>query len=135
MVHRVLKIGRWVVDFLFATESYDEEGVLSCLYDIDAPYDVMLRAKHIMERNRLNRGFTFGNPDLHRAVVVTGPTSSARQFLNTFSHEVDHLTDIIAESNGVKSDPEGTSYLTGDTTMALAEVICALGCSHCRRVK
>lgn len=135
MVHRVLKIGRWVVDFLFAIERYDDEGVLSCLYDIEAPYNVMLRAKTIMEKARYNRGFTYGNPELRRAVVVVGPTTSARQFLNTFSHEVDHLSDIIADSLGVKGEPEGTSYLTGDTTMALAEVVCALGCEHCRQVK
>lgn len=135
MIHRVLKIGRWVVDFLFATERYDEDGVLACLYEIGAPYDIMTRAERIMESGRYNRGFTYGNPVNRRAVVVTGPTTSAKQFLNTFSHEIDHLSDIIAESLGIKWEPEGTSYITGDTTMALAEVICAMGCDHCREVK
>ena len=135
MIHRVLKINRWVIDFIFAEDGYDEEAVLAFLYDVDAPYDVMVRANRIMESGRYNRGFTFGNPVLHRAVVVVGPTTSAKQFLNTFSHEVDHLSDIIARSLGVKDEREGTSYLTGETTMALAEVICALGCEHCRQVK
>ena len=135
MVHRVLKIGRWVVDFLFAVDSYDEEGVLACLYEVGAPYDVLERAERIMNSGRYNRGFTYGNPLLRRAVVVVGPTTSGRQFANSFSHEIDHLSDIIAESLGLKGDREGTSYLVGDTTMALVEVLCSMGCDHCREGK
>lgn len=134
MIRRVLKIGRWVVDFIFADSGYDEEAVLGCLYDIDAPIPVMQRAARIMESRAYNRGFTFGNPDLHRAVVVVGPTTSGRQFQNTFAHEIDHLSEQIAEYYGLKGHPEGKSYITGDTTMALAEIICQLGCDKCREM-
>lgn len=133
MIHRVLKIGHWVIDFLFATESYDEEGVLSCLYEIDCPYDIMLRANRIMESKRYNRGFTFSNADLRRAVCVVGPTTSGKQFVNTFVHEVRHVADAIAKSIGYELDAEGPAYLSGDAAMALAEVLCELGCDHCRK--
>ena len=132
MVHRVLKIKRWVVDFLFAVDGYDEEGVLACLYEIGAPYDTMARAERIMQSGRYNRGFTYGNPELRRAVVVVGPTTSGKQFQNSFSHEIDHLSDFIAMSRGTRDEMEGTAYITGDTTMALADVVCKLGCEHCR---
>ena len=131
MIHRVLMIGSWAVDFLFAKKDYDVEGVLSCLYDIDAPISVMQRAYRIMNSKKYNRGFTYANQDLHRAVVVVGPTTSGKQFQNTFSHEIDHLSDFIAESIGLEYDPEGTAYIVGDTTMELAEILCELGCDHC----
>jgi len=131
MIHRALRIGSWVVDFLFAVSDYDEEGVLACMYEIGAPPDIMDRASRIMEGGKYNRGFTFGNPDIRRAIVVVGPTTSGKQFQNTFSHEIDHLSDIIAMSLGTRYDPEGTAYITGDTTMELAEVVCYLGCEHC----
>ena len=105
--------------------------VLGCLYDIDAPVPVMQRADKIMEGRKYNRGFTFANPALRRALVVVGPTTSGRQFINTFSHEINHLSDQIADYYGVKSHPEARAYITGDTTMALAEVICHFGCDHC----
>lgn len=120
------------MDFIFAEDGYDEEAVLGFLYDIDAPIQVMQRANRIMESGYYNRGFTFTNPDLRRAVVVVGPTTSGRQFVNTLSHEIDHLSDAIAEYYGIKNQREGTSYITGDTTMALTEVICHLGCDKCR---
>lgn len=135
MIKRTLHIGHWVVDFLFANNDYDEEGVLACLYDIDAPIDVMQRAYRIMESGRYNRGFTFNNPDLLRSVVVVGPTTSGKQFINSFTHEVRHLADGIARYLGVDLDSEKPAYITGDTAMALGEVLCELGCEHCRGVK
>ena len=135
MIKRALRIGRWVVDFLFAEEGYDKEGVLACLYDIYAPSDIMERAGRIMDRGRYNRGFTFSNPDLRRAVCVVGPTTSGHQFQNTFVHEVRHVANAIAESIGYDLGGEEAAYLSGDTAMALAEVVCRLGCDHCRAVK
>ena len=131
-MRRVLRIGRWVVDFIFAEDGYDEEAVLGCLYDMDAPYGKMRRALEIMESGDYNRAFTFANADLKRALVMIGPTTSGEEFINSLSHEIDHLSDAIAEYYGIKGHREGTSYLTGDTTMALAKVICRLGCHHCR---
>lgn len=128
MVHRVLKIGTWVIDFIFAHDGYDEEGVLSCLYEIDASLEVMRRAYRVMESGKPNRGFTFSNPQLHRSVVVVGPTTSGKQFINTFVHEVRHLADAIAKSIGYELDAEGPAYISGDSAMALADIVCRLGC-------
>ena len=127
-----MAIGKWVVDFLFARLDYDIEGVLACLYEIDAPSDVLRQADEIMEDDRLNCGFTFTNPRMKRAVVVIGPSSSGEQFLNTLTHEVHHLAVAIADSIGVDLDGETPAYLTGDAVMALAKTICEFGCPHCK---
>lgn len=132
MIREVLRVGRWVAEFIFADDGYDEEAVLGFLYDIDAPVPVMRRANRIMESKAYNRGFTFCNPDLRRAVVVVGPTTSGRQFINTFSHEINHLSEQISEYYGLRDHPEASAYLTGDTTMALTKIICKLGCERCR---
>lgn len=131
MIHRVLKIGRWVVDFLFAKLDYDDEGVLACLYEIDADYDVLRQVNRIMDSDKLNCGFTFANPDLRRAVVVIGPSSSSKEFLNTTVHEIHHLAVAIADSLGYDLEGETPAYLAGDSALALAETICELGCPHC----
>lgn len=132
MVHRVLPIGSWVVDFLFAKLDYDDEGVLACLYDMDADYDVMKKANDIMDSDRLNCGFTFANPDLKRALVVVGPSSSGKQFVDTLSHEVHHLAVAIAKSIGVDLYGEVPAYIAGDATMALIDTVCEFGCPHCQ---
>ena len=128
MIHRVLGIGRWIVDFLFATERYDIDGVLACLLDTRAPDHILEEAEDLMLSCDYNCGFTYTNPRLRRAVVLIGPTTSGDEFLDTLVHEIRHLADAIAKSVGVDLDSEQPAYISGDTTKALAKVICELGC-------
>ena len=128
MIYRVLNIGRWVVDFLFATRKYDTEGVLACLRDAHAPARILDQAEDLMLSCDKNCGFTYTNPYSRRAVVLIGPTTSGDEFLNTFVHEVRHLADGIARSLGVELDSETPAYLSGETARALADTVCLLGC-------
>lgn len=128
MIHRVLDIGRWVVDFLFATKRYDIDGVLACLSDARAPRDILEQAEDLMLSCKYNCGFTYTNQKYRRAVVLIGPTTSGEEFQDTFVHEVRHLADAIAHSLGVPLDSEKPAYISGDTARALSEVVCELGC-------
>ena len=101
-VHRVLKIGRWVVDFVFATKVYDVQGILSCLYDAGAAGWMMDEAEELMSEGGYNTGFTYANPGIHRAVVVVGPTTSGAEFTNTLTHEIHHLAVAIASELGIE---------------------------------
>ena len=81
MIHRVLKIGRWVVDFLFAEERYDIEGVVSCLRHVGAPGYIIDQAVDLMGSGKQNTGFTYSNEMTLSAVVCIGPTSSGDELL------------------------------------------------------
>ena len=132
MIHRVLLIGKWVVDFVFATERYDIDGILSCLYDAGAPGWVMDDAEMLMSSGDYNTGFTYSNKDNLRAVVVVGPTTSGSEYIDTLVHEIHHLAVAIASELGIDLESETPAYLAGDSARALAEVVCELGCEHCR---
>lgn len=133
MIKRTLRIGHWVADFLFCEDRYDIDGVVACLYDAFAPQRIIDKAVNLMRSCEYDCGFTYSNPVHRRAVVLIGPTTSASEFLNSFSHEVRHLADAIALSIGVDLHSETPAYLTGDAVMALAEVVCRFGCEHCRK--
>lgn len=149
MFHRVLRIGRWVVDFIFAHRGYDIDGILACLYDCGASGRVMRQAEDLMfgcEMERasdgpnglmyecgFNQGFTFANSERERAVVVIGPTTSGAEFLDTTTHEIYHLAVAIGSRLGFDLRGEGPAYLSGDTMRELADIVCHLGCDHCRR--
>lgn len=149
MIHRVLRIGRWVVDFIFAHRGYDIDGILACLYDCGASGRVMQKAEDLMSGCEmdyasdgpnglmyecgLNQGFTFSNAELERAVVVIGPTVSGAEFQNTLVHEIYHLAVAIGAHLGFDLRGEGPAYLSGGTMLELADIVCHLGCEHCRR--
>lgn len=131
MIKRTIKIGRWVVDFLFATKGYDPDGALASLYDAGASEDVLSRARSLMESCEYNCGFTFGNQYRMRAVVMIGPASSGEEFQDTLVHEIHHLAVIIASNLGIDLEGEWPAYLSGDTMRELADVVCRLGCPDC----
>jgi len=131
MVRRTLRIGRWLVYFLFFTEDYDKEMILSFLDTFGASDAVLERAGKIMEDGFLDRGFTFSNPDLRRALVVTGPSSSGAEFINTLAHELHHLSVAIAQNIGFDLEGEEPAYIQGDTMGEFIQVICRLGCDGC----
>jgi len=131
MIRRSLRIGRWTVYFLFCPDGYDEEAILDLLYDLDATDHILVTVADKMRKARPNEGFTYSNLALRMAVVVIGPTTSGREFQNTLVHEIHHLAVAVADSLGVDLDGETPAYIAGDSAMALAGVICQLGCETC----
>lgn len=130
-MYRVIKIGSWIVDFMFCPEKYDSEAVVALLRDGGAGKSTIARAEDLMESGHMNTGFTYANEDAHRAIVVVGPSSSGSEFIDTFSHEIYHVASAIASSIGYDLDGEGPAYIAGDTARDLLDVVCELGCKHC----
>lgn len=133
MIRRVLKIGRWEVEFYFATEVYDAEELLDRLYYFGAPASVIRQADDLISAGAPNTGFTFSNPYEHLAIVAIGPTSSSDEFIDTLVHEIHHLAVAIASELGIKLESETPAYIAGDSARALAEVVCELGCPCCHK--
>lgn len=133
MIQRNLDIGRWHVEFYFCPDGYDVDTIDDRLFDFGAGGSTMTRACDLMEQEAPNTGFTFCNPFQHRALVAIGPTTSGKEFINTFVHELYHLAVGIAEDLGVDLTSETPAYLIGDMTRELASTICELGCSRCHK--
>lgn len=133
MIYRKLKLGRWVCDFYFCSEDgYDPMRILWQLRSLGAPDSALRRAEKKMEDNRINEGFSWNDHEHMRSVVVVGPSSSGKEFIDTFVHELGHVADGIAKHLGLSLDSEESKYILGDAARDLADVVCRLGCSDCR---
>lgn len=128
MDEKYLNIGRWIVCFMFCFERYDIERILSVLLESGASNSVLDSADWLMNKNKLNTGFTFTNEDRMIAVVAIGPASSGKEFIDTFIHEIHHLAVAIASNVGVDLESEMPAYLSGDLAREMAEYICNIGC-------
>lgn len=124
-------IGRWAVEFVFATDGYDVGNILTTLYDMGASEDVADSVYELVTSGKLNTGFTFTNAENLSALVAVGPVSSSSEFLDTVVHELHHLSVAIAGNLGIDLEGEATAYLSGDSARELADIICTLGCPHC----
>lgn len=134
MTRRDLSVGRWAVEFYFSDEEgYDEDILIDRMFDHGAGAPIIGRAMALIEKNAPNTGFTFSNPMDRVAIVAIGPTTSGEEFINTLVHELHHLAVAIADSLGIDLDSEAPAYIAGDSALALADIICKMGCSHCRK--
>ena len=135
MEYRVLKIGRWIVKFLFAVDKYEIGKTLALLDSMEASKEILERTREIMESGHMNTGFTFTNPSIFRAAVVVGPSTSGKEFVNTLVHEIHHLAVAIASELGIDLESETPAYIAGDSVLELADLICELGCDKCSEDK
>lgn len=131
MIERDLYIGRWRVHFMFATDGYEDELVLTRLYDAEASYDIMRDVNNLMDSCEANCGFTYANGDSYEIIVLIGPTTSGEEFQNTLVHEIHHVAVAIASSLGIDLESETPAYIAGDSMRDLAGVVCELGCRRC----
>lgn len=121
----------WHVDFFFAITHYEQLPIVSIMEEMDAPRKVMQRVVEKMTEGKIDTGFTYSNPYQRRSIVVIGHSSRGAQFLNSFTHELRHLTDDIAIECGMKMAGEEAAYLTGDVAMKVADIVCDFSCNHC----
>ncbi len=131
MIHRRVVINEWACEFYFAMGAYRRREILGQLVSCQAPDPVLRRVRHNMRADKLNTGFTFSNGDIRKSVIVIGNTSSGSEFLNSFVHELRHLTDDIAVADGMQLSGEPVAYLAGDIANELSDVVCHLSCDRC----
>jgi|GEM_PF-3063576 len=132
MIHRALRVYGWTVDFLFAVKQNDEEGVLGCLYDYGATKRVIEDVLDIMDPALVDCGFTFSNSDRRVCLSWIGPQSAGAQYINTTVHEIVHVAMAVAREAGINPLSETFAYLVGDITQEVSDILCELGCDHCR---
>lgn len=118
----------WLVYCYFATHSQDAPEILDMIDRIGISEDKYHQAEEHLFRSDYNSGITFSNIGKRASVMVFSHTSSARQMLNTFAHELRHLADDIALASNIPSRGEQVAYLTGDIAMTLAASLLQIVC-------
>ena len=134
MIHQRVYFERedWVIHCFLDVRKRDVPAILTLLSSLNLLDD---EAAESLERNDFNSGLTISDLLRQESVIVAAHTTSAKQMVNTFTHEIRHLTDHIALAHGIPQSGEPIAYLTGDISMALAgsllQLVC--DCPHCNR--
>lgn len=133
MLVRRVNIRCWDVVFYFSFDSSDMERILDALLWADAPDSIISNVSENVSAGRYNEGFCFSNPRKRRTVVGVGDTSTGSEFLDTTIHEIVHVTQDIAHTDGIEPWGEDFAYLAGDISRCVSDVVCEMSCPHCRR--
>ena len=136
MIRQTINIEQygWDVYVFMAATADDAPDIIKVLNDIGISAAQFMRAERHLQRAVHDSGMTYSSGRTRESVVVISQSSSPEQTINTFSHELRHLADDIANAIHLPNGGEEIAYLTGDIACALAgsllHIICE--CPKCR---
>ena len=119
----------WRVYVYLAASKDDAPEILRKLEYIGIDGQQYMRAeRHLQKAFRDNTGMTYSNLDTRTSMMVIGRSTTVEETVNTFSHELRHLGDDLAEACRIPHHGEEIAYLTGDVACALAGSLLRIVC-------
>lgn len=114
---------QWKIHLFFHSNKYDSDVILGRLRDIGCVGYNLFNATKSLKNGKKNEGLTYSNYNTRESVLVVGQTSSFDELMNSSSHEIDHLSKHIVQANGIDIFSEEASYLVGDLTQKIYNVL------------
>lgn len=123
----------WHVRVYYAVTTYWAERIIRDLVRIGCHGTELRRAYDNLLRGDLNTGITYSNTAAGETVMVISLTSTPAQFLNSWLHEMRHLSRHIERACGISPYGEEAAYLAGDIGQRMFPVARKFICEHCRK--
>lgn len=134
MIRQKIKIEKydWEIYAYYAISSYYIDEILEHLWEIGVDGEDAIKAYENLSENKLDTGLCYSNYAKRKSIIVIAKTSSAREFLNSLTHEASHACVHIASAQHVNMKSEEFAYMVGDLCMDMYPKIKHLLCECCR---
>ena len=103
----------WIVHVYYDTTPENANEITNALHHLGCSYKGIVRTRKQILSGEYNNGMTYSNRVLKQSIVSLGRASGFAQFLNSFVHELQHLSTHIAQACGMPLDGEEICYLSG----------------------
>lgn len=103
----------WIVHVYYDTTPKNANEITNALYYLGCSYKGIVRTRKQILSGEYNNGMTYSNRVLKQSIVSLGRASEFAQFLNSFVHELQHLSTHIAQTYDIPLDGEEICYLSG----------------------
>ena len=122
----------WKVYVYYDVTSKDIIKIITKLQELKLPKSYITSAYTTLISNKLNQGLTETNSKLKKSIVVFTKTTNASQFVNSFVHELGHLSHHIARTYNLDLNGEEVQYIAGDIAQQMFKRCHTLMCDYCR---
>lgn len=122
----------WKVYVYYDVTPKDAIEIITKLQEIKLPKSYITSAYTTLVSNKLNQGLTETNSKLKESIVVFTKTTNASQFVNSFVHEIGHLSNHIAVTYNLDLNGEEVQYIAGDIAQQMFKRCHTLMCNYCR---
>lgn len=124
---------KWYVKVYYAVTTYWVSRILKDLRSIGCHGKELEKAERNLSAGVLNTGLTYSDFNGHNSVMVISLTSTPDEFLNSWLHEMRHLSRHIELAYGISPYGEEAAYLAGDIGQRMFPVAKNFICEHCRK--
>ena len=122
----------WKVYVYYDVTSKDTIKIITKLQELKLPKSYITSAYTTLISNKLNQGLTETNSKLKESIIVFTKTTNASQFVNSFVHEIGHLSNHIARTYNLNLNGEEIQYIAGDIAQQMFKRCHTLMCNYCR---
>ena len=122
----------WKVYVYYDVTPKDAIEIVTKLQEIKLPKSYITSAYTTLVSNKLNQGLTETNSKLKTSIVVFTKTTNASQFVNSFVHEIGHLSNHIAVTYNLNLNGEEIQYIAVDIAQQMFKRCHTLMCDCCR---
>lgn len=123
----------WKVRVYYAVRGYWTREILEELRAIGCNGVNLSNARDSLVRNELNTGLTYSNYEVKRTLMVISLTTTPAEFLNSWSHEMRHLSRHVEQAFSISPYGEEAAYLAGTIAQKMFPVAKRFLCEHCRQ--
>lgn len=123
----------WCVKSYYAVSTYWVDKILRDLMAIGCHGKELDTARGNLAAGDLDTGLTYSDMSGRNSVMVISLTSSPAQFLNSWLHEMRHLSRHIEWTWGISPYGEEAAYLAGEIGQRMFPVARKFICEHCRK--
>ncbi len=127
-----LKRYKWHVRVYYSVHRYRTEDIVRDLRDAGCSGGQLRRAWDSLREGDLNTGITYSNFARRDTVMVISLASTEAEFLNSWTHEMQHLCRHVATAFGIDPYGEESAYLAGDVAQEMFTAARKFLCRHCR---
>lgn len=110
----------WVVDIYYDVRPKNSDEILNYLWNLGCEERHLYKAERLLRSGVANEGLTYSNPHERKSIVVIGHTDDCFQFINSLSHEKQHIEQAICKADKLDPYGEDIAYISGDISAALA---------------
>lgn len=134
MFIQIIKIPKykWKLKVYYAVTSYWTKDIMEDLKKVKISEEHAKQAYDNMMSDQLNNGITYSSPEHRRTVMVIAKAESAKEYFNSFMHELKHFEEQIGEACKIDQKSEDAAYLRGNVSGKMFEAMAPLLCDCCR---
>ncbi len=122
----------WKVYVYYDVTSKDTIKIITKLQELKLPKSYITSAYTTLISNKFNQGLTETNSKLKTSVIVFTKTTNASQFVNSFVHEIGHLSNHIARTYNLDLNGEEVQYIAGDIAQQMFKRCHTSMCDYCK---